>query len=394
MRNIIITGGELFNKGAQAMVFITVDEIKKRFPDHEIYVLSAMDMQRPKKEIEQYAFRFTGWYPSKFAKCQSNLALRMICKLRNGQELKECESLYSNCDMMIDISGYALGSNWSFENCNTYLEHLEFAKAFHIPFYLMPQSFGPFEFQGEQGFQIDLRIRTLLPEARIICAREQDGYEALRQQYHLKNVRLTTDLVLNNKKINLANIYKEVPAFVLPQIEENSVGIVPNGRTVDVKNQKSILALYQSIIAELIRQKKNVYLLSHATSDNKLCSEIKAFFAANEKVVFLEQDFSCLEFNEIVKRFQFLIASRFHSIVHAYKNGIPCISIGWAVKYHDLLARFEQEKYAFDIRNEIDTNCLVDAVRDMNENRNKESLKIKEHLADLQQENIFDILSL
>lgn len=26
MRNIIITGGELFNKGAQAMVFITVHE--------------------------------------------------------------------------------------------------------------------------------------------------------------------------------------------------------------------------------------------------------------------------------------------------------------------------------------------------------------------------------
>ena len=30
MKNIIITGGELFNKGAQAMTFITVDEMKKR----------------------------------------------------------------------------------------------------------------------------------------------------------------------------------------------------------------------------------------------------------------------------------------------------------------------------------------------------------------------------
>ena len=29
MRNIIITGGELFNKGAQAMTFVAVDELKK-----------------------------------------------------------------------------------------------------------------------------------------------------------------------------------------------------------------------------------------------------------------------------------------------------------------------------------------------------------------------------
>ena len=50
MKNIIITGGELFNKGAQAMTFIAVDEMKKRFPDHQILVLSEMDLQRSKEE--------------------------------------------------------------------------------------------------------------------------------------------------------------------------------------------------------------------------------------------------------------------------------------------------------------------------------------------------------
>lgn len=151
MKNIIITGGELFNKGAQAMTFITVDEIKKRFPDHRILVLSEMDLQRPKKEQEQYAFSFMGWYPIKFAKCQSNPILRALCLLRNQKELMEAEAIYKNTDLMIDISGYALGSNWSKETCNRYLDHLEFAKEFRIPVYLMPQSFGPFEFQGDEG---------------------------------------------------------------------------------------------------------------------------------------------------------------------------------------------------------------------------------------------------
>ena len=104
MKNIIITGGELFNKGAQAMTFITVDEMKKRFPDHRILVLSEMDLQRPKKEQEQYAFSFMGWYPIKFAKCQSNPILRALCLLRNQKELMEAEAIYKNTDLMIDIS--------------------------------------------------------------------------------------------------------------------------------------------------------------------------------------------------------------------------------------------------------------------------------------------------
>ena len=96
MRNIIITGGELFNKGAQAMTFVSVDEIKRRFPDHQIYLLSEMDMKRPAAEKEQYTFDFIGWYPLKFARCQSNRLLRFACKVRNGKELREAEEIYKH----------------------------------------------------------------------------------------------------------------------------------------------------------------------------------------------------------------------------------------------------------------------------------------------------------
>ena len=39
MRYILISGGTLRNKGAQAMVFVAVDELRKRFPNHEILAL-------------------------------------------------------------------------------------------------------------------------------------------------------------------------------------------------------------------------------------------------------------------------------------------------------------------------------------------------------------------
>ena len=51
---IAVTGGQLFNKGAQAMTFITADEVAKRFPDLETVVISNMDARRSVEEKEIY----------------------------------------------------------------------------------------------------------------------------------------------------------------------------------------------------------------------------------------------------------------------------------------------------------------------------------------------------
>lgn len=392
MRNIIITGGELFNKGAQAMTFITVNELRKRFPNRRIYLLSEMDLERPIFEREQYKFDFMGWYPIKFARCQHNLFLRLFCKLRNGRELTEAENIYKNCDAMIDISGYALGSNWSDATCHRYLDHLEFAKAFGIPVYLMPQSFGPFEFEGDRK-SLDARIRRLLPTVKVICAREQEGYDALVSTYGLTNVRLAHDLVLCNKGVQLSNIYKTIPLYDLPEIREHSVGIIPNSRNAEVGSDNAVMTLYDEIIASALARRKTVYLLSHSNADAKLCGAIKERFEKETSVVLLDQDFCCLEFNELVKKFDYLIASRFHSIVHAYKNGVPCIALGWATKYHDLLKLFGQEQYVFDIRGEIGAAEMLEAVNRMDAKYPEESKRIQRGLSALQEENVFDVLN-
>lgn len=393
MRNIIITGGELFNKGAQAMTFIAVDELRRRFPDHKIYLLSEMDLARPEEEKEPFAFDFMGWYPLKFARCQSNSLLRFTCKLRNSKELQEAEDIYKHCDAMVDVSGYALGSNWSAATCNRYLDHLEFAQAFGIPVYLMPQSFGPFDF-GEERQALNARIQRLLPTAKVIFAREQEGYDALVNTYGLKNVRLAHDLVLGNKGIDLANIFVSAPTLDLPEIRPNSVAVIPNSMNSSVSSQEAVLELYTKAIHALLSQGKTVYLLSHSTVDSALCSKLKEPFLTNENVILLAQDFSCLEFNALVKKFDYLIASRFHSIVHAFKNGVPCIALGWATKYHDLLKLFDQEQYILDVRDEIGEEQIAAAIALMDAHYPDEAGKIQKGLAAVQKQNVFDVLTL
>lgn len=394
MRNIIITGGELFNKGAQAMTFIAVDAMKKRFPDHQILVLSEMDLQRSKEEREQYAFGFMGWYPLKFVRCQTNPVLRGLCLLRNRKELLEAENIYKNTDLMLDISGYALGSNWSEETCNHYLDHLEFAKGFHIPAYLMPQSFGPFDFHGETGEKVEQRIKELLPTVKVICAREREGYQQLKDRYHLKNVILANDMVVNNSGIDLHHIYCEVPAMDLLGILPGSAAVIPNQRNYMVANEGQVQQLYISVINYLLKNGLSVYLLAHSDMDKKICKELKSKFGSDSRVILIERELNCIEFNEVVKQFQFVIASRFHAIVHAFKNGIPCIALGWATKYHDLMKQFGQEQYMLDVRKQITEEDLGMVIQDMMKERNRQSSIIQKRLSELQEKDVFEIINL
>lgn len=394
MRNIIITGGELFNKGAQAMTFIAVDEMKRRFPNHQILVLSEMDLQRSKEEQEQYAFRFIGWYPLKFAKCQSNPVLRGMCLLRNKKELIEAEEIYKNTDIMIDISGYALGSNWGPETCNHYLDHLEFAKAFQLPIYLMPQSFGPFDFQDADGKKVEKRIKELLPTAKVICAREREGYMALKEQYHLDNVILANDLVVNNRGVNLDNIYCRKVSVEFPDIEDKSIAVIPNQRNFAVADAAEVEAVYLCIIQKLLQSGFKVYLLSHSDVDIEICKMLKEEFSVDESVILIDQELSCIEFNEMVKQFQFVVASRFHALVHALKNKVPCIALGWATKYHDLLKQFGQEQYMLDVRQEISNEMLTTMIQSMIRNREDNSRTISNRLEELQETDVFEVVKL
>lgn len=394
MKNIIITGGELFNKGAQAMTFIAVDEMKKRFPDHQILVLSEMDLQRPKEEREQYAFKFMGWYPLKFARCQNNPLLKAMCLLRNKKEFTEAEEIYKNTDIMIDISGYALGSNWGIETCNHYLDHLEFAKAFQIPVYLMPQSFGPFDFSDAVGREVDRRIAELLPTAKVICAREREGYLALKEHYHLENVLLTNDLVVNNRGINLDNVFCKKVSVKLPDIEDKSVAVIPNQRNFAVADAAEVEAIYLCIIQKLLQNDFKVYLISHSDMDMEICKKLKEKVSTNESVILIEQELSCIEFNEMVRKFPFVVASRFHALVHAFKNKVPCIALGWATKYHDLMKQFGQEQYMLDVRQEISNELLETLIHSMINNREDNSQTISKRLEELQETDVFDVVKL
>ena len=109
---IVITGGQLFNKGAQAMTFITADEMAKRYPDKEVVLLSNMDSRRSKEEREQYTFRIQKYPGALQLLLLKNKLTAAILRKIGKTETKAYEALMKETAAVIDVSGYALGSNW------------------------------------------------------------------------------------------------------------------------------------------------------------------------------------------------------------------------------------------------------------------------------------------
>lgn len=391
MRNIIIAGGGLVNKGAQAMTLISICELKKKFPDHRIYLLAWNTSPEERKRHARYDLELLGVPPLKFSDAAKNPFKRAAFALRYGKAFAEVDEIYRNTDLLIDVSGYAIGSNWESKVCNDYLDCIEHALAYGIPVYLMPQSFGPFDYTGAAGKAIDDRTRRLFPQIKHIFAREQEGYDALISRYGLTNVTLTRDMVLASRIQDYSPALRKKIEWSLPEIPENSMCLIPNVRVGD-NGVNEIEKLYCAAVEAGLAQGLTVYITYHSTQDKALCASLKAAFADCDRVVLLDRDHSCIEFNELVKKFRFVVASRFHAIVHALKNGVPCVALGWAVKYTELMNLFDQGQYIFDLRHDVNPGTIQAAITTMNQNFTAESQKIRATLPTVQVENVFDLI--
>jgi len=391
---VFITGGELFNKGAQSMTFIIIDQMKRKYPDAEIVVLSTRDFERSEEDKKQYNFTimpFTiGWIYD-----LAGGSLGMLWKTKNllkksqptkYEEYKtKLDSMLNNAIALIDTSGYALSSQFRNERSISFLLTILLAKKRNIKMVVMPQSFGPFSYNGKSSFIIKSLMKQALPYPEKIYAREQEGYEMLKGFADLPNVERTFDMVLLNDGVNYDNIYNTAPE-ITNYSTISGVGIVPNEENFKHGNKENLLGAYEVIINKILNYGKKVYIVKHSHNDSETCKIVKRLFENNPNVILLDEDVSAREFDLLVKQFDFVIGSRFHAIVHSYKNNVPCIAIGWATKYHELLETFNQSAYIFDVRETINSDNMEKAVEQLLNNHHKESIIIEEKLNQIQSE--------
>lgn len=388
---IIVTGGELRNKGAQAMTFITVDQIAKKYPQYRVVLVSKQDYKRPESEKKNYKFDIIA--PMTVIKNRIVSSCFGGLLFQNDPVYKEYLRILKNSVALIDISGYALGSNWGAKNAIRVMQRICLAKYYNIPVYFMPQSYGPFDFKGKMALIANYMIKHYLSYAKVVYAREYDGLKLLEEKYRLKNVVKANDLVLQNKGFELSNIYHNVPEVFDMDVPKGSVAIIPNSKNNKFGEENEVMRLYQNVISRLLDKNKKVYLIYHAVEDLKVCEAIKEkYFTDNKDVLVVEKELSCVDFDNLVEKFDFIIGSRYHSIVHAYRKSIPAVILGWAIKYRELAKSIEQENYCFDVKDVSNHESILSAVDRMCEMNTLEAAKISNLLCEIQKENVYDVI--
>lgn len=378
-KNIVIYGGEFNNKGAQAMSFITISRLKNEFPEHEILFASENEIKRDETVLSKYNFKII---QSPFIRKNfiGENIVRKILKKEKRINSKESIKLLENTEYLFDISGYALSSQWGIAGSKKYLDRFNLARKMGIKTVILPQSIGPFNY-GDQSLEMEKYIKNSLQYVNVIMPREKQGVRDLRKLNLSDNVYYSPDIVLTNKKeISWDSIYKKKIEVKSYEICPNSVVVIPNMRNFDHGNKEKIMNIYKNIIVKLIENKKNIYLVRHSFEDIKACTLIKEMFPNDDRIRLIGDDMTPIEFELLIKQFDMCIASRFHSVVHAYKMGTPCVILGWATKYKELAKLFRQEGYVFDVREQFDDKRFAKEFSYMIENYKKEKEVIIDQL--------------
>ena len=392
----IITGGGFTNKGAEAMTLITIDRIRRKDPNAIIYItgsVKACDIEACSlkkftisSDIQEYLIKPT---VALWIKITGKYIAKVILN-REKTTIKAVRDILNATDYVIDISGFSVSSKFMESKTVAFLDWIRLVEKFAIKTVLMPQSFGPFDYEDKT---LPDRIQNVLRKCHVIYAREENGYQLLKSM-GLNNVEKAYDMVLAQRDIEYDRIFvkKQEESFVI-ETQRKSVGIIPNTKILEKTKipRDLFFALYEKVINSLFVDGYDVFLIPHAVEDIALCKQI-AEKSNIENVYVVDRVMCSYEYQENVQKLDFVIASRYHSIVHAYKAGVPAVILGWADKYQELAMALGQEKFVFDSDEKLDITQILEATKRMGNTLQEQRNSIISHLQDIQKNDYFSFL--
>lgn len=358
MKTFIVTGIQMRNKGSQAMFLSLYCALKSKYKDCDI-VGFASKYDSP----EQYNFRllpfdnytrFVFEYRLQRVPLLASILTYFVSKFRNNDKwigkISEMEEALRKADAIFDASGYALGSGWPKQSGMVLLQTIKIARQYNKKIILMPQSFGPFDWGDKDDAGFIEQMKEELKYPLKIYAREREGYECLAS-LGLDNVELSADLVIREKLFpSASDIFHHPETRVIEYPPRDSVGFIINRNLFRIGDAPAVLELYARILQKLIDNGEKVCILNTSTADTDLVEDILKKITDRHKLDVISGEYSSPELIDIIARFKYVVASRYHSVVFAYRSGVPAVILGWASKYDDLAALFQQQDYVFDIR--------------------------------------------
>lgn len=327
---IEINGAYLNNKGAEFMLQTCIEEISSRIDS----VFFATDnaagnyITRSKHSLHQFLYS-RGWYDNssyhKWLKRQLVINDLLNCLGISKRLLNYGITNINEIHTLIDISGLAYSDFWGVMPSNNFSKLVSEYKKRGKKIILLSQSYGPFNNQGIRGY-----ISEIINKADLVYAREESSKRYLNEIVPDKTVSVKPDLTFSRHNVDIEK-----------QREKNRqiATIIPNIRMLKSSNEywKNHYISALKVISEFLVSKSwrvNYVINESSGGDYRLIMDNG--FPDGEVSV----SSSPSESKRLISDSDFIIGSRYHSLIASFLKGIPSVSIGWADKYEELYKNF------------------------------------------------------
>jgi len=329
---IRIVGGGFSNKGAEAMLLVVSEAIRRRLAGADILArLHEEDFEQARDN----GINLLEMPPSRVFIRQVMAAI-MPKKIRY------------RAGAVIDIGGYQFGDDWGPKSAYNKLKMVKRWIRAGEPVFFMPQAWGPFSTEA-----INEPIREIINTATLSFARDRTSLRQLQKIAGADNPKLRfahdiawnfqgADLSVGEQLLSEAGISKKDKVLTVCLTPNLQVYKRSKGRGPDNEYIKSLCDITGHLC---LAHNARVVLLEHQFSqgnpdeknDRTLCKYILGSLDGSLPVVHLDKALSAGQIKSVIGNCDLLLSSRYHALIAGLSQQIPAVAIGWSHKYDELM---------------------------------------------------------
>jgi colanic acid/amylovoran biosynthesis protein len=393
MKKVVITGVTGFrNRGVEALVTTTIEQLKTRFPDLETTVIS----HTPDYDYERLKTYSTKVISDELQSIRKSILKQLRAKLPlMGDKISAEYSTIANSDLLIVSGGDMFSSAYGSVQLKLSLRLINIAFKANVPVVFLAQSFGPFNEKDEQSF---LKI---LRKSLLVTVRENISYQYLTDKLYLTKdlVKKTSDSAFlldppsHQKVESMLDFYglnRNSPIFGIAV----SQGISSFSKCDRQKHLQSWTIICQKLIDDYNAQLliiPHVQEVFYGIDDRIFATDLIEKLNYNENIKLAGVNHSASEFKGLLGSCDLIIAERMHAAIGGLSSGVPTVVVGYSIKAEGIMNDILGEKSAHNgmlisIQDFLDSELAYSTIQTAWNRRTEVKEQLEERLPSIKKE--------
>ncbi len=273
----------------------------------------------------------------------------------------------SEVDALIDVSGFAYGDALGLVGFSRVRPLVEYCWRHGRPAIFLPQAWGSF-----RKPQVRMALRGLLSGASTrFYARDEQSCRHLQSALGRPtgSIKPRPDVTFRFQGASAWEGERTLRGMGCSK-QRPIVGVAPNMRVYertageggDNRYVQALTSLVRHCVdnhdVDVVFQANEIDTRRRRVDDRYLCRLIGASVDRPGRCFLTQEPLSAEKTKALIGHFEYLIGSRFHSLVFAFCQGVPAMAIGWSHKYRELFSLFGMKDEVHE-SGEVDVEDLV-----------------------------------